>query len=338
VSDPGNETPDAQRSWALLRVGGKAEAAGGIPTIPSPASGQNGPVRYALGPHGEARLLLPLAAGEDPRILHGAPSLDVDICWLVTGRNGPIRFLDLICRTSELEAVFARVADHIVGRVGSGAGCVDAAHMTIEEFRRLLLRPPASQVTIPRVAGLVGELLVLKRLLDLSPEAWKSWSGPTGARHDFTRGMTALEVKATLGRGRTKVMINGLEQLAEPDGGRLCLLHFELEAVTDGPLTVSSLGRAVIGSASEPERVVDLLAAAGCTDVDGEDWNRTAFRVENETLYEVRSEFPRLVSSMLPTDAVPGISDVSYTVDLAIATSFRLDRMQAGELEALLIP
>jgi hypothetical protein len=306
--------------------------------MPTEVTSPNGPVRLGLGSSGQARLLLPLANGEVATSVVGAPALQVAVSTY--SENGkPGRFLDLTCLTAELETVFHEVAGHILLRIEAGSGCVDAARSTIEEFRALLLRPHSSQVPVSQVAGLVGELLFLKRLTDRSAAAWKSWRGPAGDRHDFARGSTAVEVKVTTRKGKSEVSINGIEQLSEPAGGELYLFHYEIEAVASGMLSVSALGRAVLAGASEPERVRELLAALGCIDVDADAWNEKSFRLENETLYRVETGFPRLIPGSLAGAAVPeGISNVCYVTDLSAASAFRIDPLLVEEIERKLLP
>lgn len=336
--------PDAERprtaedAWSVLRTGGREPSGIEIPTKPSGVTSANGPIRLALGSNGEARLLLPLGAAESLRGIVGAPSLSIETS-IYRESGVPRHFLDLTCLARELETVFAEVAEQILLRVEAGSGCLDAARSTIEEFRALLIRPASAEVTLQMAAGLVGELLVLKRLLDRSPEAWRSWRGPAGDRHDFAKASTALEVKVTLRKGKTEVAINGLEQLAEPAGGRLFLQHFELEAAAAGLLSVSSLGGAAIENSSHPDEVRKLLSALGCLDVDDDAWNRSSFRLENEALYSVAEGFPRIVSASFPGTAAPaGISNVCYVTDLAEAASFRLQPADVAAIEEMLIP
>lgn len=324
--------------WTILRSGVHPSGGFEITTMPTHVTSLNGPVRLALGSSGQARLLLPLANGEVATSVVGAPALQVEVSTY-SANGKPQRFLDLTCLTAELETVFHEVADHILLRVAEGAGCVDAARSTIEEFRALLLRPRSSEVPGSQVAGLVGELLFLRRLTERSAHAWKSWRGPAGDRHDFARGSTAVEVKVTTRKGKSEVSINGIEQLAEPAGGELYLLHYEIETVASGILSVSALGRSVLAEASEPERVRELLAAIGCTDVDADAWNEKSFRLENETLYRVERGFPRLIQSSLAGAAVPeGISNVCYVTDLAAASAFRIDPSLVEEIEGKLLP
>lgn len=325
-------------SWTLLRAGGNEPAGIGIPTRVSETVTANGAVRFALGPGGEARLLLPLGQADRAGMLAGAPSLDVRVCDY-TEAGQPKRFLDLTCLNFDLEAVFADVAGEIITRVEAGQRCVDAAKSTIEEFRALLLRPGTGDFAYTRIAGLVGELLVLKRLLDRSPGAWSSWRGPAGARHDFTRAASALEVKVTLGKGRSNITVNGLDQLTEPAGGSLFLQHFELEIAPSAMFSVASLGGAVLAAASHPDEVRQLLAAMDCFDVNDPNWNAVSFRLEGEAAYAVTNGFPRMVPSSFPGGTVPaGISDVTYAVELAQAAAFRIDPSRLGELEEHFLP
>lgn len=322
--------------WKMLRSGSGTSTEIEVVTKPSNVMAPAGPVRFALGRNGEACILLPLAGGENPYLVKGAPALSVEIATFVEARR-PKRFLALTCLVEELEAVFVRVAEQILERVKNGVGSVEAAHLTVEEFRRLLLRASARDVSLSRVAGLVGELLVLKRLIDRSASAWETWRGPAGARHDFCRGNTAMEVKVTLGRGRTSVSIHGLEQLSEPSGGKLYLQHFELEQVADGLLSVSALGNAVLSASQSPDAVRELLLAVGCADVDDPAWNSASFRSEGEALYEILPGFPRLVSSMLSEGATAGLSGVHYNVELAFAADFKVGKDQVSKIEELLV-
>jgi hypothetical protein len=103
-----------------------------------------------------------------------------------------------------------------------------------------------------RVVGLVAEMVVLNRLLDMSPSAWRCWRGLVGDRHDFRARDVSLETKTSLGAGSREVTINGIDQLEPPAGGSLHLAHLVLEAVEGGLLTVASLGDRALLQADDP--------------------------------------------------------------------------------------
>ena len=327
--------------WGLLRAGaqrgGVPISSGlGIPTIASEVPTASGPVRFAIGHRGEPRLLLPLAEGETIAPVNGGHQLSISVSSF--GHSGRLlRFLDLVCRSSELETVFGEVADEMVARIARGDGCVDAARSTIEDFRSLLLRAGSPAVDKRTIAGLVAELVVLNRLLARSSSAWKAWCGPAGNRHDFRTGDTSLEVKASLRPDTTSITINGLEQLEAPAQGTLHLLRIVVESVHAGSLSLSDLANSAMSLASEPRKVMELIHAVGCKDVDAEEWNRHRFRIESERLYEIRPGFPRLVMSMLNGGAVPhGVHGVTYHVDLAAADPFRCEARVMKDLEEML--
>ncbi len=325
------------KAWAILRAGSSDSSGLEIATLPARVSTADGPVRFALGGKGEARLLLPLSDRESGKEVVGAEALQILVSVYTQGGKQQ-RFLDLTCRAHELERVFTELGNEILSRVAGGVGCEEAAKSTIEEFRSLLVRPNSTQSSISQVAGLVGELIFLNRLLDRESSAWKSWRGPAGDRHDFASESHSLEVKTSLSKGRTTISINGFNQLERPAGGSLHLLHFELEAVMAGMLTVEALGSAALGKANEPEKLQQLLSALGCEEVRDPAWNHTAFRLEAENLFCVEEGFPRLVPSMLAAGSPPtGVSSVSYSIDLSTAEEFRVDPAKTAKIEELFL-
>jgi len=313
----------APGKWAILRAGTRDSGGLEIPSIPLSVGTAAGPVRFALGSNGEARLLLPISKQDAaPEIDTGDALEIVESSFMHGGRSH--RFLDLTCLAAELEPVFVDVVEEIIVRIDRGTGCVHAARTTLEDFRALLTAGRSHRIDRSRVTGLVAELVVLNRLLDVSPQAWKIWRGPTGDRHDFRAADTSLEVKASLRAGASIITANGLDQMEPPSGGTLYLVHFILEPVPGGLLSISALGRRALGLADDPSALKDILVGNGCTDVDDKSWNQDRFRIETQTLYRVDGSFPRLVSSMFAGGVVPaGVSDVTYRIDLAVAKCFQ---------------
>lgn len=334
---PDNYKRRSEDAWTVLRAGDQVVKGPDILTKPAGPMTCAGQVRCALGEQGELRLLLPLPAGDQGQGVSGAPSLQIRVSTrMVDGKS--MRFLDLTCLDRGLESVFKDVTNMILARIGAGEGSVTAARSTIEEFRALLIRPSAAEVALTTITGLVGELLVMNRLLDRSPAAWRTWRGPLGDRHDFRSGDHSLEVKSTIRSGNKMITVSSFEQMEPPTGGDLHLLHFNLENVTGGRLTVAALGHAALLKADEPHYVRERLAALGCTNIDSREWNIAAFRLEAEQLYEVREGFPRLAPSLLSSGAMPyGVADLTYKIDLNAAASFVCDESHAAAVEEDLI-
>jgi hypothetical protein len=312
----------AKDTWAVLRSGNQTDGDFEIRTIPTDVITPAGRVRLALGPNEEPRLLLPLKERETFARSCAADALVLTVSSF-THEGRSIRFIDLVCKPRELENVFGEVVDEMLTRVSRGADCISAVESTIEDFRSLLVQSSDKEVAPNLVVGLVGELLILNRLLDLSMSGWRAWRGPSGDRHDFRRGGTSLEVKATVRAGKSSIVINGLEQLEIPSGGSLHILRLVLEPVSAGNLRISGLAKSALTKADEPHELQKLFAAAGCEDYDKPRWNRQSFRIESESLYEVSDGFPRLTSSMLSNGVAPAaLSAISYSIDLSFASNF----------------
>lgn len=313
--------------WTILRSGSFYEQDGfDIPTFPTEVVTSVGAVRLSLGRNGELRVLFPLKGRERTIGIDSGGALLVNVSTL-TNNGRALRFLDIVCTSKELETVFIEVVNEILVRVSRAKiDCVDAAKSTIEDFRSLLENPSVSQIGINKSVGLVGELLILNRLLDHSPSSWRAWRGPMGDRHDFRKGNTSLEVKTTLRHDCNLIDINGLDQLEIPAGGSLHLLKITLEEVKDGLLNVSSLAHSALSKVDDSESLRKVFCSAGCDDIDAPQWYQHSFRLESEIIYKIVPGFPRLTSSMLILGNVPaGVSGVSYKIDLSYASSYRVN-------------
>ncbi len=319
--------------WKLLRAGGRDSRSGiEVPSLPLETRTAAGLVRLAIGPNGEARLLVPLAHDERSPDVEPGPALRISIATF-SHKGRASRFLDLMCLSAELEGVFADIVDEILARIEAGSGISEAVTGTIEDFRTLIVPPSSRRPDTNRVAGLVAELVVLNRLLDISNTAWRAWRGPAGDRHDFRVRDDSLEVKASLRAGAGVVTINGLEQLEPPAGGTLHLLHMTLEPVDGGLLSVSALGGQALSCADDPPGLRDLLVAAGCDDINDPGWNRHAFRLDAERLYSVSTGFPCIAPSRFEGGKAPvGIVDATYRIDLGFATECELPPARMGAL------
>lgn len=317
MSSSHSETTVSGR-WEVLRAGRNESGGLEIPSIPLPAETEAGPMRLAVGPAGEARLLVPLLAREPVGDIETGGALKIGVTTLIHTQRA-IRFLDIVCRSSELDPVFGELVDEVARRVAATKGGVEAVRTVIQDFRALLVPPDRREIKRSRIAGLVAELVVLNRLLGISQSAWRSWCGPAGDRHDFRTRDCSLEVKASL--GAHQITINGLDQLEVPSGGSLYLAHFHLEQVEGGLLTVAALGSRALARVNDPAGLRERLAAVGCGDIRDTEWNRFAFRAETERLYRVGPAFPKMAPSTFVDGHVPaGVVDAKYRIDLGFAS------------------
>ena len=106
------------------------------------------------------------------------------------------------------------------GILQDGKTPLDAITFELQSLAALLDSKPL--MGLERQVGLLGELLVLERLLrQRGAEGLSSWIGPRGEPHDFRMKKLELEVKTTTGTRRIHT-IHGTQQLIPTPGH---LLH-----------------------------------------------------------------------------------------------------------------
>jgi hypothetical protein len=180
-------------------------------------------------------------------------------------------------------------------------------------------RPSRQAMSKPAQVGLIGELLILLRVMvpALGPQAVFHWSGPRRERHDFIRGSIHLEVKTTRG-SRHEHEISRLDQLWAPAGRRLLLASIQIEESVGGSETLADLIDELVqtfrvDSAASDDFLTKLVQ------VDWDDEMRRSgellrFHFRDAVLYEVDETFPRLPDGFTPPAGVIGIR---YTISLA---------------------
>lgn len=309
-------------SWNRLRNRVRDDAAE-VPTVPTTFDTGYGPIRYAIGPSGEPRLLVPCGSGSRLQPVR-TRNLTVTLSQL-SADGKPTLYVDITCLDCALEAVFSELTMDIVRRVTSGTPPTISVTEGIRDFRSLLEDPPGAEIPDEVVAGLLGELLLLKMLSTRDVSAVNSWTGPFGQRHDFRRESNALEAKTSLRLDRATVTIHGIDQLSPPDGGSLILFHFMAEREDQGSLTISSLIGDLLALGVDHSSLRTALLAMGCDDPAGDRWNRNRFSRAVMKAYEVRPGFPAITRAHF-SDGIPaGLANVRYEVSLDLASGFAMD-------------
>jgi hypothetical protein len=316
--------------WQRLRQESGTQTSDlGVPSLVLDASAGAGPARLAIGAEREARLLVPLAAGERFPMVHDTHGLELrDSVLLLQGL--PVRFIDVACRGERLEAVFEKLVDEVVRRLRGGAAPANALEDAITDFRNLLSGANRERPSIETALGLIGELIILNRLLLVEPDAWQLWTGPAGGRHDFRGGDRAIEVKTSLRAQSRIVEVSAIDQLAAPPGGHLLLAHCVLEYDGAGPLSVVGEATHACTIASDPAAVADRLALLGYDQAQADEWSSFRFSLFSQELYSVTDGFPRLTPASFAEGELPvGVSHFRYRVNLDFASEFRFRPAEA---------
>ncbi len=209
----------------------------------------------------------------------------------------------------------------------SEADAVSVALMRTWRWCHLLRSGGSALLSAEEQKGLMGELLVLERLL--LPQVGASaavtaWRGPLDSPKDFEIGRVAIEAKARRGGGAPFVTIASEDQLDESGVDALFLYVVELseasENAIDG-LTVHDVAdriRKHLFSLDPGASGVfeTLLLAAGLRPED--DYSNYRWLERASSLYLVTGEFPRIVRREIRS----GVSHVRYSVSLAECEPF----------------
>ncbi|MDQ6947396.1 MAG: PD-(D/E)XK motif protein, partial [Actinomycetota bacterium] len=244
------------------------------------------------------------------------------------GDSPAATYIDLACTDTTLLPAFAAVAVDLHAAVGfRPQDAVGAVAATLRSWR-WFWTVDAAGLSGETALGLFTELWFLERWLGL-PKGVAAWVGPTGHRHDFVTPTASIEAKGTRIRsdGGATHRIANLDQLDDPETGHLWL--FSLRVVAD-PLAANTLPGVIERIADSlgtyPDALLTVrerLAQAGWTPAHANRYLQP-WRVVAEELYRVGDGFPRLTRNTFPKGVPPGVGDVTYTVDLAACTSFKV--------------
>ena len=241
------------------------------------------------------------------------------------------RMLVLRLTDSSQRDIFYSLCRDIVASAAAASTEREAVTTALRRTWRwhLLLRGgTGDRLTPEEQKGLIGELIVLERLLlpHLGPrDAVTTWLGPTGSPKDFEIGRIAVESKARRGGATPYVAISSQHQLdgTGVDALFLHVVELDQEQAPDKPAwTLSEIAQRCRTAIAERDvGAVDLfeglLSATGFNWDD--DYSDTRWAEGKHSMFVVGQGFPRLVAAQCPE----GVGNVKYTVDLGVCAEFK---------------
>lgn len=213
----------------------------------------------------------------------------------------------------------------MVQAMRGGATFPAAASAAMTNMKALLAAKP--RISEEKQTGLVGELLLLRTLLDTYDEYtvidW--WLGPLAEEHDYAFPGFDAEVKTTLSESRTHV-IHGVGQLDPNPGRALWLVSVQITRAGGDPNGISLPGlihdvrSRLTGTRGRLDQLID---SEGWDDDDAGMYPTTYVLRTTPAAYLVDDDFPavtqdRLRSSVPHSDLV---SDVIYRVNVSGRTA-----------------
>lgn len=226
--------------------------------------------------------------------------------------------------------VFTSLSDDLARHLEPVRGdvlVVDALVGRLQRWQKFLQRNPEG-LGEDAQRGLFGELWFLQHyLIDGvgALEAVRAWKGPQMAVHDFQLRRLSVEVKTTIAKQHTKLLVVSERQLDASSVPQLILFHVAVEAIRSGSPTLPALVadvRAALGQNAEARDLFeDLLLDAGYLDSNAHLYASVAYAVRAEQAFAVRDGFPCLTESSLP----PGVGDLSYSVVISSCMPFMIE-------------
>ncbi len=248
--------------------------------------------------------------------------------YSAAGEEGPLLVLSLEDRES-LDLFAAVCADTL--QAAARPPQVEELASFLARLRawRHFLRERRPGLTREETVGLIGELVVLRRLIRNDSTLLATWTAPDDGLHDFELAGHALEVKATLGAAAT-LHISGLDQLDTSGLSRLDLLHVRLAETSDGQCLedmIQEITACLVHNAARRD-FDNALLRRGLMPDDVSARNAPRASVRMLTAFAVEKGFPRLVRASVPLAVAEadyklelrGIEDYSIEADFVLAT------------------
>lgn len=238
----------------------------------------------------------------------------------------------LILRDESFSDLFSILAADIVNEVQDESGEKAAVNKFVQRINTWISffeKYGNSGLTPEKVRGLYGELWFIRQYLLSSKDHYKKisgWTGPDGTPHDFQFGKLAFEVKTTATKKPWKIKISNEIQLDDAGLEHLYLYHIALREIEGGGMTlpelISEIERVLKETPEVRRAFLDGLLKSGYVYSQKNNYLRKGFIIHKEHFYEVSDGFPRLTGDCLPE----GTGDVSYTISLASAAGFIIEK------------
>lgn len=196
------------------------------------------------------------------------------------------------------------------------------------------LKPSRSRLSAEAQKGLIAELQFLRRdalAVHGEGDAIQGWRGPEAGQRDFEFGQVFIEVKSKRSSANPSIVISSEDQLSVNATERLFLYVLELNSTSVDDVR----GFTVADAANEVKEIIESplqraaldskLAEVGFFDED--DYSDIRWTEGSSYYYEVVDGFPKIDSQ----SCKPGVSRVTYQVDLDYCEDFRVDRQKLIE-------
>lgn len=296
--------------WAMVEVGGP----GGVLRVDD-----SHPADLYGATDAEGRRGLVLVCAAEPPAPPRLDAVEVTSHLRHDGRWA----LGIWLREPSLLPVFTHLCTDLIA-ASRGAAVNAAAGVILARLLRWreLLETGTGPMSLSAVRGLVGELLVLERCIEIwgPGDAVSGWVGPLGGPQDFVLPDRRIEVKTIVPTAHS-VHISSIDQLDTDDALSLAVVVLTTLAGGSGIAPdelISSIEATLLESGVETAGSFrHRLDALGY--LSDPQYQKPVFRLHRIEWYDVAGDFPRVRRA----DVGVGIDRLVYDVELGTCSSHR---------------
>jgi hypothetical protein len=225
------------------------------------------------------------------------------------------------CRTAAYLLNFTEILKEIISELDKGKfDTVKCVYLVISKWRHFLSIPASEILSEENIIGLLGELLLLKRLLDAyDTEAINYWVANRG-EEDFIKASKVIEVKATL-REKHEHIINGIDQLLIlPGRSKIILSILLIKSEKDNdlnlPRIIKQCAEYLAYNPSALESFYIKLKSRGYDHRDENLYLNHNYKLYKGGYFKIDESFPKLTNNELIQPLNSRISKIRYTIDM----------------------
>jgi hypothetical protein len=225
------------------------------------------------------------------------------------------------CRTNAYLVNFTEILKEIISELDKGKfDTIKCVHLVISKWRHFLSVPTSEILSEENIIGLLGELLLLKSLLNAYyAEAINFWVADRG-EEDFIIADKVIEVKATL-REKHEHIINGIDQLLILPGKSkiilsLLLVKTENEHDYNLPSIINQCAEYLADNPHALDSFYSKLKSRGYDYRDENLYFKYNYTLFKGGYFKVDESFPKLTNDELIQPLNSRINKIRYTIDM----------------------
>ena len=177
------------------------------------------------------------------------------------------------------------------------------------QWLKLMESESRDRLSESEVKGLIGELIVLKKLLESASDyvvILNNWMGPEGSDQDFIFDNYWIEVKS-IGRATNEIKISSLEQLRDDLDGILTIVNIDKSSPENSEsVSLASIFENVKQTLHSNEDALDIFLSKlkfnGFSEL--ENYSENYFEIGEISSYQVDKRFPKLSRKLVTSHII----------------------------------